>query len=426
MTAQCIRFTIATGLLAALAATQADASWSAWRGADGTGVAAGSPPTTWGEDQNIKWKVDLPGLGISTPVSWGGRLYMTTAVQGAEEDGAKSASNSYEFRVLCIDRADGGIVWSKAVSHAVPYAKIHPTNSQAATSPVTDGERIYAHLGSRGLYCLDMNGDVLWSRQFDEMKLNEQFGGGASPALAGEALIINWDHDGDSFIYALNKMTGKELWQKPRDEVATWATPAVTKVGSKTLAIVPASGKSRAYDVKSGKVVWEVSGLTSNVIPSPVVVDGVAYLMSGYRGTALQAIELKGAKGDLAGSKNVLWTHNRQTPYVPSGLVYKGCLYFLRNTKSVLSCLDAKTGEVHYEGQRLRGLRDVYASPVAAAGNVYIASRGGQVKVIKAGPTYVEVATNSLDDEFDASPIVIGDELYLRGRKSLYCIAAKD
>ena len=122
----------------------------------------------------------------------------------------------------------------------------------------------------------------------------------------------------------------------------------------------------------------------------------------------------------------MLWTHNRQTPYVPSGLVYKGCLYFLRNTKSVLSCLDAKTGEVHYEGQRLRGLRDVYASPVAAAGNIYIASRGGQVKVIKAGPTFVEVATNSLDDEFDASPVVIGDELYLRGRKSLYCIAAKD
>lgn len=426
MTSQLVRWALAASLFAAFATTQDGAAWSAWRGSDGTGVAAGSPPLKWGEEQNVRWKVELPGLGISTPVSWGDRLYMTTAVKGVKADGSKAAWNSYDFRVLCVDRADGSIVWSKTINHVVPHAKIHPTNSQASNSPVTDGERIYAHFGSRGLYCLDMNGDVLWSKDFGEMKLKEEFGGGASPALAGKALIVNWDHDGESFIYALNKKTGKQLWKKPRDEVATWATPAITKVGSKTLAIVPASDKSRAYDVKSGKVVWEVSGLTSNVIPSPVVVDGVAYLMSGYQGTALQAIKLKGAKGDLDGGKCVLWTHNRQTPYVPSGLVYEGCLYFLRNTKSVLSCLDAKTGEVHYEGQRLRGLRDVYASPIAAGGHVYIASRGGQVKVIKAGPSYQEVATNNLNDEFDASPVVIGDELYLRGRRSLYCIAAKD
>lgn len=287
MTSPCVRWAIATFLFAALAAAQTAAPWSAWRGADGTGVAAGSPPTTWGEDQNIKWKVELPGLGISTPVGWGGRLYMTTAVQGVHEDGSKAEWGSYDFRVLCVDRADGAIVWSKTVSHAVPHAKIHPTNSQASNSPVTDGERIYAHFGSRGLYCLDMDGVVLWSKEFGEMKLNHEFGEGTSPALAGKALIINWDHDGKSFIYALNKKTGKQLWKKPRDEVATWATPAVTKVGSKTLAIVPASGRSRAYDVKSGRVVWEVSGLTSNVIPSPVVVDGIAYLMSGYQGTAL-------------------------------------------------------------------------------------------------------------------------------------------
>ena len=410
---------------AAAASPQQD-SWPAWRGADGSGVAAGSPPTEWGEDKNVKWKTEIPGLGLSTPVTWKDRIFLTTAVKGVNADGSKGTWNAYDFRVICLDRGDGRILWSTSVNNEVPHAKIHPTNSQASNSPVTDGERVYAHFGSRGLYCLDMSGKELWSKDFGEMEREHEFGGGASPVLTGKALLVNWDHDGDSFLYALDKKSGRQLWKRPRDEGATWATPAVTKVGRKTIAIVPASGKSRAYDVKTGKVVWEVGGLTSNVIPSPVVVDGVVYLMSGYQGTALQAVKLKGAKGDLEGGKNVLWSHNRQTPYVPSGVVYEGSLYFLRNTKSVLSCLDAKTGEVHYEGQRLRGLRDVYASPVAAGGHVYFASRDGQVKVVKAGDTYEEVATNRLDDGFDASPIVVGDELYLRGRKALYCISARD
>ena len=405
---------------------QQQESWPAWRGADGLGLATGSPPTEWSEDKNVKWKTAIPGLGLSTPITWGDRIYVTTAVKGVNADDSKGKWNAYDFRVLCLDRGDGKILWSTSVNNAVPHAKVHPTNSQASNSPVTDGERIYAHFGSRGLFCLDMAGKELWSKDFGEMKRDHEFGGGASPVLTDKALLIIWDHDGDSFFYALDKKSGRQLWKQPRDEGATWATPALTKVGRKTLAIVPASGKSRAYDVKNGKVVWEVSGLTSNVIPSPVVVDGIVYLMSGYQGTALQAIKLKGAKGDLKGSKNVLWTHNRQTPYVPSSLVYEGSIYFLRNTQSVLSCLDAKTGEVHYDGQRLRGLRDVYASPIGAGGHVYFASRDGKVKVIKAGDEYEAVATNELDDGFDASPIVIGDELYLRGRRSLYCISDLD
>lgn len=413
-------------IAAARGSCQPQESWPAWRGADGLGLAAGSPPTEWSEDKNVKWKTAIPGLGLSTPITWGDRIYVTTAVKGVNEDGSAGASNAYDFRVLCLDRSDGRVRWSTSVTNAVPHAKVHPTNSQASNSPVTDGERIYAHFGSRGLFCLDMAGTQLWSRDFGEMQRDHEFGGGASPVLTERALLIIWDHDGDSFFYALDKKSGQELWKQPRDEGATWATPAVAKVDGKTLAIVPASGKTRAYDVESGQVVWEVGGLTSNVIPSPVVVDGIVYVMSGYQGTALQAIKLKGAKGDLTGSKHVLWTHNRQTPYVPSSLVYEGALYFLRNTQSVLSCLDAKTGEVHYDGQRLRGLRDVYASPIGAGGHVYFASRDGKIKVIAASDTYEEVATNELDDGFDASPIVIGDELYLRGRRSLYCICDLD
>ena len=405
---------------------QQQGAWSAWRGPDGSGVAAGSPATEWSEDKNIKWKTALPGLGLSTPVSWGDRLYMTTAVRGEKADGSKGAADTYDFRVICVDRRDGSIVWTKSVANVVPHAKVHPTNSQASNSPVTDGERIYAHFGSRGLYCLDMAGKELWSKQFGEMSIKFSFGEGCSPALVDDRLIINWDHDGDSFICALNKKTGKELWRKERDEASTWATPLIIEDGGTTVAIVPASDRSRAYNVKNGKVVWEVGGLTSNVIPSPVIFNDVVFLMSGYQGTALQAINFKGAKGDLDGGKRVLWRHNRQTPYVPSGLVYDGRLYFLRNYHGVLSCLDAETGEVHYEGQRLKGVRQVYASPVGAGGHVYVLSRGGKTKVIKASDKYEQVATNVLDDEFDASPVVIGDDLYLRGRAALYCISEQD
>jgi outer membrane protein assembly factor BamB len=271
-----------------------------------------------------------------------------------------------------------------------------------------------------------MSGKQIWSKQLGMMRINHQFGEGSSPALAGNALIINWDHDGDSFICALNKKNGKQLWRKPREEGATWATPAITKANGKTLAIVPASGKSCAYNVKNGKVVWTASGLTANVIPSPIVRDGVAYLMSGYKGTMLQAIKLAGARGDITKRKNILWTHNRQTSYVPSALLYGKHIYFLRNTSAVLSCLDISNGTPVYEGQRLAGMRTIYASPVGVNGYVYLPSRQGKTKVFKAGATYEDVATNELDDQFDASPVIIGDDLYLRGHSSLYCVSEKN
>ena len=397
--------------------------WASWRGPIGSGEAFGSPPIEWGETKNIKWKTAIPGLGCSTPIAWKDRIYLTTAVAADAGDGDKAERGALDFRVLCIRRSDGEVVWSKSVIKTVPHESVHATASQASNSPVTDGQRIYAHFGSRGIYCLDMSGKVVWSKQLGKMTIKHKFGEGSSPALAGDVLIVNWDHDGgSSFICALNKKSGKQIWRKEREEGATWATPAITKVRGKTIAIVPASGKSCAYNVKNGKVIWSVSGLSSNVIPSPIVSEDVTYLMSGYKGTVLQAIKLMGAKGDLDDSKNILWTHKRQTSYVPSALLYGGYIYFLRNTNAVLSCLDIRTGSPAYEGQRIAGLRTIYASPVAANEHVYLLSRQGVAKVIKAGGTYEEVASNRLDDQFDASPIIIGDELYLRGHRSLYCI----
>jgi outer membrane protein assembly factor BamB len=409
---------------------QQDGNWTSWRGPLGSGEAFGAPPTEWSEDKNIKWKTAIPGLGNSTPIVWQDHLYLTTAIQtdegGKAAGGGKGLGKVFDFRVICIHRLDGSEVWNVSVTRSVPHEPVHGTASQASNSPVTDGKHIYAHFGSRGIFCLDMSGKQIWSKQLGMMRINHQFGEGSSPALAGNALIINWDHDGDSFICALNKKNGKQLWRKPREEGTTWATPAITKANGKTLAIVPASGKSCAYNVKNGKIVWTASGLTANVIPSPIVRDGVAYLMSGYQGTVLQAIKLAGAKGDITNRKNILWTHKRQTSYVPSALLYGKHIYFLRRTSAVLSCLDMRTGTPVYEGQRLAGMRTIYASPVGASGYVYLPSREGKTKVFKAGATYEDVATNELDDQFDASPVIIGDDLYLRGHSSLYCVSEKN
>lgn len=445
------------------------ARWATWRGPDGSGVAPNSnPPTEWSEDNNVKWKVTVPGLGNSTPIIWGDRIYLTTAVETDEEGaapklpdarpragagggrtrpggtrpggnrsgrgnrrggrrggwGSKPAPTKvFDFRVVALNRNDGSVIWSKSVKKAVPHEGGHSTGSQASGSPITDGEHIYAHFGSRGIHCLNMSGELIWSKDFGHMRTRNQFGEGSSPALSGDTLIINWDHEGDSFVCALNKKTGDEIWRKPRRESTSWTTPLIVEVDGKRQAIIVATGATRAYDVATGDVIWSTTGMTTNAIPSPIVRDGIAYLMSGFRGAALQAIKLSGAKGDITETEHMLWRHNRQTSYVPSALLYGKHLYFLRSNTAVLTCLDVETGKPAFEGQRLSGLRTVYSSPVGAGGRIYLPSREGVTKVFKAGATFEELATNELDDVFDASPIVIGDELYLRGHEALYCIA---
>jgi outer membrane protein assembly factor BamB len=424
-------------------------TWSNWRGPSGTGAAPGKPPTEWSEERNVRWKTPLPGLGSSSPVAWGDRVYVTTAVETDEQGAAPTQpaeppreggrrggrrggfggggaplTTLHEFAVLAIDRADGKVVWQTTVAKTVPHERGHATGSQASNSPLTDGQRIYAFFGSRGLHCLDMDGKVQWSKEFGQMRTRNGFGEGASPALHQGRLIVNWDHEGDSFITALDASSGKELWRTARDEQTTWGTPIVVPVDGRDQVIITGTGASRGYDFETGKEIWRCGGMTANCIPTPIHDDGVVYLMSGFRGNALQAIKLAGAKGDITDSAHVLWSYNRNTSYVPSALLYGDFLYFLRTNSGVLTCLDAETGEVQYEGQRL-GIREVYSSPVGADGRVYVTSRDGITKVVRLGTEYEELATNQLDDGFDATAAIVGDEIYLRGRKSLYCIAER-
>jgi outer membrane protein assembly factor BamB len=270
-----------------------------------------------------------------------------------------------------------------------------------------------------------MQGNLVWQRDLGDMKTRNGFGEGSSPALHGNTLVVTWDHEGDDFVVALDKNTGKELWRKTRDEPTSWATPLVVEHGGKAQAIINATNRIRSYDLATGDVIWEAGGMTTNVIPSPIVGHGMVYLLSGFRGAALLAIKL-GAQGDVTNTDAVAWKLDRGTPYVPSGLLSQDRLYFFSGNKGTLSCVDALTGKPHYEQQRIDDLLGgVYASPIAANGHVYLVGRDGKTVVIKDSGKLEVVATNKLDDKFDASGAIVGNELFLRGHEHLYCIAPK-
>ena len=403
-----------------LQAADGDRFWPQWRGPLLTGAAPqGDPPMEWSEGKNIKWKVEIPGKGSSTPVIWGDTIVVLTAVPVDASERAKQ-----RFTVMAFGRKDGKVLWQRVVREEVPHEGHHATNTWASASALTDGELVYAFFGSRGLYALDMKGNVKWEKDLGDMSIKMGFGEAASPALHRDRLVVNWDHEGESFIVALDKRTGKELWRVPRDEKTSWATPLIVDVGGRAQVITSATGRVRSYDLANGELLWHATGMTANAIPTPVHADGLVFLTSGFRGNALMAVRLSEAKGDITTSPAVVWRYDRDTPYVPSPLLSGDQLYFLKSNSGVLSSFEAKTGKKLYGEQRLEGVPNVYASPLGVAGRIYVAGRDGGVAVVKQGPEFKLLATNQLDDGFDASPVAVDNELYLRGRKFLYRISA--
>ena len=415
-------------------------SWPQWRGPLATGVAPGAdPPTAWSETRNVRWKVPIPGHGSASPIAWDDRVFVLTAAPVGEGTptrdgfftrlrrrftGAVGAGSVLRFAILAIDRDDGRVVWERTAVTEQPHEGRHGTGSWSAPSAVTDGEVVCAFFGSRGLYCYDMNGTLLWDRDFGDMTIRLGFGEGASPALYGDVIIVVWDHQGQSFIAALDKTTGAERWRTDREEETSWTTPLVVEHAGGAQVVTSATDRVRSYDVETGRLVWEGEGVTLNAIPTPVAADGVVYLMSGYRGNQLYAVDLDRARGDITGGDAVRWSLDRDTPYVPSPVLHDGILYFTKSNAGVLSAYDAESGRRLYGPERLPGIRDLYASPVAAGGRLYITSRDGATLVIEAGAEFRVLATNTLDDGFDASPAVVDGEIYLRGQRHLYCIAA--
>jgi outer membrane protein assembly factor BamB len=418
--------------------------WPQWRGPLATGAApAGNPPVEWSETKNVKWKVEIPGKGSSTPVIWGDRIFLLTAipageaVNAAEEPGGASGqpqerrrgprgvqpTHVQQFTVLAISRATGKTLWQTTVKEELPHEGHHPTNTWASHSAVTDGQHVYAFFGSRGLYALDMNGKVKWQIDLGEQTTRLGFGEGSSPALFRDRLIVLWDHEGEDFIAAFDKTTGKELWRVPREEPTSWSTPLVVESAGKLQVVTGGTNAVRSYDFETGNLLWQGPGLTANVIPSPVHAEGMVYTMSGFRGNALHAIKLAEATGDIAGTGAIAWQYDRDTPYVPSPLLYQGRLYMLKSNNGIITAFDAKSGAKLYGPERLEAVPNVYASPTGAGGRVYIVGREGGSVVLDGGSELKVLASNKLEDGFDASPVAVGDELYLRGMRYLYRIS---
>jgi outer membrane protein assembly factor BamB len=414
-------------------------SWPQWRGPLATGAAIkGNPPVDFGESKNLKWKREIPGKGHSTPVIWGDKIIVTTAVATQEKvatntPAQKAASpmptNSteyvHEFKIFLFDRKDGHVIWEKTVTKEKPEEGTHEFGSWASNSPCTDGQHIYAYFGSRGIYCLDFKGNIIWQKDFGQQQKHMNFGEGDSPCLYKERLFIQWDHNGESFMAALDKNSGKEIWRSKRDEVTSWATPLAVEVNGRIQIITSATNQVRSYDYETGEIIWTSTGMTKNAIPCPVFADGILYVMSGFRGSALQAIDPSKAKGDITGSGAILWTYNQDTPYTPSPLLMDGRLYFLRANNGFLTCLDAKSGKVIYTSQKTEGINQLFSSLTGVGDRIYMVSKN-RALVLKAGDTFQILSSVPLDDDFIASPVIADDELFLRGFKYLYCFAEKN
>jgi outer membrane protein assembly factor BamB len=345
------------------------------------------------------------------------------AAGGSSHPDVKASGTAMEFVVMAFGRADGKPRWRRAVREERPHEGLHKDGTYASGSALTDGERVYAFFGSRGLYALDMKGRVVWEKDLGTMHTRNEFGEGASPALHDGTLVVTWDHEGADFVAAFDAATGKEKWRRSREEPTTWATPHVVVHAGRAQVVVGGTNRVMSYDLATGEPVWEAAGLTANVIPSPVSAAGVVYAMSGFRGNALRAIRLAEAKGEVKGPPALAWSYDKDTPYVPSPLLVGGGLYFLKSNSGILTALDAESGAPRFSG-RLEAVPSVYASPVAADGRIYVVGRDGTSVVLAAGPELKVLATNRLDDAFDASPALVDRELYLRGARYLYRISA--
>ena len=417
-----------------------DSNWPQWRGKNMDGLAMDAdPPVELSEKVNLRWKVEVEGRGHGTPIVWGDRMFLQSAIEIDKDlpipdvipEGTPNIKvnpgesvvswKPQQFAVLCIDRNTGKQIWRRVVHEAMPHQGHHLKGCFAAQSMVTDGKYVYAYFGSYGLYCFNVKGDLIWKKQPQPQAMEAGLGEGSSPALCGDALVIVVDQETQSYIVAFDRKNGNELWKQHRDEPSNWSTPRIIEYKGRHQVIV--NGVSvRAYDLKTGQPLWHCGGHTASAIPVPAFGHGMIFNTSGWSKDKLQAIKL-GGEGDLTGTRSVKWTLEKGTPYVPTPLLWGDELYLL-DDRSFFSCFDAITGTRHYK-IRLPGKLNFSASPVGAAERIYLASEEGKVVVVGRGEKSEVLAVNELDDQFYASPVMIGKSIYLRGEKYLYCFESR-
>lgn len=405
--------------------------WRQWRGPFNTGMAHGDAPLTWNDQANIKWKLAIPGRGHSTPVVTGSRLYFTTAIPTGKRTAPEGRSRAgggadsgleHRFEVIAVDRQSGQVAWQRTATVATPHEGYHRTyGSFASNSPVTDGTRVFAFFGSRGLYAYDLDGVLLWQKDFGvKMRMDMAFGEGTPLTLHDNRLLLHFDHLDLGFLVMLDPATGREIWRTPRTEPFNWAAPYVAQHAGRRQ-IVMSGLTVRSYDFETGKLIWEVPGLGENTIPQPVQHRDLVFAMSGHTLKMLMAIPL-GQTGKLTAAA-LAWSTARGASYTPSPLLHENRLYVLTDN-GLLSNLNATTGVPAYQQARLPKPYSFKASPVGANGKIYLASEDEDVVVVKMGDRLEVLATNTLAGQsFIASPVIVGGDLYLRSQTHLFRVS---
>jgi len=432
---------VVLGVAAILSGAGAADHWPQFRGVNSAGVADDPKlPDRWSSTENVVWKVDIPGRGWSSPIVWGGRVFVTSVIPAEEKEkvrkglyfgGERSApSDEHRWMVYCVDFKTGRILWEREAHKGVPKHSRHLKNSFASETPVTDGERVYAYFGNVGVFAYDMSGKLVWSRPFETVRTRYGWGTAASPVLHQGRLYIVNDNEDKSWLAALDKKTGQTIWQVDRDEKSNWATPFVWENGKRTEIVTPGTRRVRSYDA-DGKLLWEFGGMSSITIPTPFTRHGLLYVASGYVGDKVRPVYAvkPGASGDISlkdgesANQYIAWHQPAGGPYNPSPIVY-GDYYYTLYDRGFLTCHDARTGKEIYGKQRISEEVGAYtASPWAYNGKLFALSEDGDTFVIQAGPVYKLLGKNSLDELCMATPAIAGGSLFIRTETKLYRIA---
>lgn len=429
---------ILLSLLIPIAAT-AQSNWPQWRGPAGAAISNETNlPTEWSDTKNIAWKTPIPGRGHSSPIVWNNRIFLTSSIEGPVVPGAEAvrhthrgkeyihpdsvgADHSYTLKLFCLDAATGKVVWERTLYEGRVYDNRHRKNTYASTTPATDGKYVYVSFEAEGLYCYDFAGKRIWKSSLGQIAKGGM-GPGTSPVLYQNLVILQCDQEyGEgSFIAAVDRKTGKEVWRVPRIHRRSWATPLLVKTANRTELITSGAESVISYDPASGRELWRAPGVVSNPIPSPVANKDLVFVSAGSQEKHAMAIRFGGA-GDLAGTSNIIWSYEKGTAYVPSPILYGDYLYLLTDA-GALTCLEAGTGKVVYQS-RMPVAAKFTASPVAFDGKILILSEDGDGFILKAGQTPDVLNANSLGEPVYASPAISSGKIFIRGESSLYCVA---
>ena len=410
-------------------------NWPQWRGPQSTGTAPDKNlPTEWSATKNVAWKTAIPGKGYSSPIVWGNRIFLSTSIEGdvipGRDKGKHHKLEGADFvhpdaigydhkqtvKVLQLDAQTGKILWERTIFDGAPFESWNRAGSFASLTQVTDGTYVFTALGPDGVFAHDFQGRQIWKAdpgQYGSLGV----GYGASPLLYDNLLILQTDDDEGqlSSIFALDKKTGKEVWRTKRPTTLGWASPVIARRAGRDELLTSGLEFVISYNPKTGEELWRTKGLENNAVATPIVLGDMVYFSAGYPAKKTLAIRL-GGSGDVA------WTYTKGTGYTPSNIGYGDFLYLITD-KGILSCLDAKTGDVKYDNGRPPTPARYSASPVAFDGKVFITSEDGDTHVIQAGPEHKVLGTNSLDEPVLASPAIAGGSVYIRGAKNLYKIS---